>query len=100
MSDDPIYAVVQAHRAAAAAFGTTPGDHAAAAEFAALDRLARTEPRTIDGIIALLQYTQDFEYNELPNGFDRESPRSILRALTRNFPARDGPGQTERQTGA
>ena len=86
-NDDPIYAVIHAHRAAAAAFGTTPSDHAAAAEFAALDRLARTEPRTIAGVIALLQYTQDFEYNDLPGGFDRELRRSLCRALTRICPA-------------
>lgn len=86
-NDDPIYAVIQVHRAAAAAFGTTPSDHAAAAEFAALDRLARTEPRTMAGVIALLQYTQDFEYNELPDGFDRELRRSLWRALTRIGPA-------------
>jgi hypothetical protein len=86
-SDDPIYAVIQAHRAAAAAFGTTPSDHAAAAEFAALDRLARTEPRTIAGVIALLQYTNDLEYTDLPDGFDRALRRSIWRALTRIFPA-------------
>jgi hypothetical protein len=82
-TDDPIYAVIQAHRAAAAAFGTTPSDHAAAAEFAALDRLARTEPRTIAGVIALLGYTQDFAHSDLPDGFDRELRRSLLRALTR-----------------
>ena len=86
-TDDPIYAVIQVHWAAAVAFDTTPGDHAAAAEFAALDRLARTEPRTIAGVIALLRYTQDFPSNDLPDGFDRELRRSIWRALTRLCPA-------------
>lgn len=86
-TDDPIRAVIQAHRAAAAAFGTTPSDHAASAEFAALDALARTEPRTMAGVIALLQYVQDLQYHDLPDGFDRALRRSLLRALTRICPA-------------